>query len=189
MKSQIEIARVNEPPDAEEFFRTIKQEVFFTWSHLTAWCRDYRHNDSQHNDIHHCGPHCHTLPNQHSVLCYYHVRYLGHLALQVGSSNWVYKTQIQSIQRWHHFGAKTNRSAFLLEKRLHRSLYWIQYSWSGSTIILYYINLSVSWNTLLRNQILLCQHIFYYTMLNAAFLSLCWVLYFYCHAQSLNFYC
>ncbi len=51
---------------------------------------------------------------------------------------------------------------FHLEKRLHPFLYWIRYSWSGSTIILKYINLSVSWNTLLRNQILVCQCVFYY---------------------------
>ncbi len=37
----------------------------------------------------------------------YHVRYLSHLALIVGSCNWVYKTQIHSIERWRHFGAKT----------------------------------------------------------------------------------
>ncbi len=56
------------------------------------------------------------------------------------------------------------------KKRLHPSLYWIPYSWSGSTIILYYINLSVSWNTLLRNQISLCQHVFYYRYI----ISLAW---------------
>ncbi len=89
----------------------------------------------------------------------YHVR-LSHLALQVGSSNWVHKTQIHSIQRWRHFGAKTSWSTVLLEGQLHPSLYWIPYSWSGSTIILYYINLSVRWNTLLRNQISLCQYSF-----------------------------
>ncbi len=49
----------------------------------------------------------------------YHVRYLSHLALQVGSSNWVHKTRIHSIQRWHHFGSKTSQSTFLLEKQLH----------------------------------------------------------------------
>ncbi len=88
---------------------------------------------------------------------------MSHLALQVGPSNWVHKTRIHSIQRWHHFGAKTSRSTFLLEKQFHPFLYWIKYSWSGSTHILYYINLSVRWNTLLRNQISLCQHVFYYT--------------------------
>ncbi len=92
----------------------------------------------------------------------YHVRYLSHLTLQVESSDWVHKTWIHPIQRWHHFGAKTIQSAFLLEKRLHPFLYWIRYSWSGSTHILYYIYLSVSWNTLLRNQISSCQYIFYY---------------------------
>jgi len=96
----------------------------------------------------------------------YHVRYLSHLALQVGFSNWVHKTPIHSIQRWQHFGAKTSQFAFLLEKQLHPSLYWIQYSWSGLTIILYYINLPVRWNTLLRNQISPCQHVFYYTTIN-----------------------
>jgi hypothetical protein len=73
------------------------------------------------------------------------------------------KTQIHSIQRWCHFGAQTSQSAFLLEKRLHPFLHWIKYSWSGSTHILYYINLSVRWNTALRNQISSCQHVFYYT--------------------------
>ncbi len=90
----------------------------------------------------------------------YHVRYLSHLALQVGSSKWVHKTQIHSIQRCRHFGAETRCSAFLLEMQLHPSLYWIRYSRSGSTIILYYKNLSVSWYTLLRNQISFCQHVF-----------------------------
>ncbi len=42
----------------------------------------------------------------------YHVRYLSHLALQVGSSNWVHKTRIHFIQRWPHFGTKTSQSAF-----------------------------------------------------------------------------
>ncbi len=92
----------------------------------------------------------------------YHVRYLSHLALQVGSSHWVHKTRIDSIQRWHHFGAIISWSGFLLEKQLHPFLYWIKYSWSGSTNILYYINLSVGWNKLLRNQISLCQRVFYY---------------------------
>ncbi len=64
-----------------------------------------------------------------SVKTTYHVRYLSHLVLQVGSSNRVHKTRIHSIQRWRrHFGAKTNRSAFLLEKWLHPFLYWIRYS-------------------------------------------------------------
>ncbi len=40
--------------------------------------------------------------------------------------------------------------------------YWIKYSWSGSTHILYYINMSGRWNTLLRNMISSCQHVFYY---------------------------
>ncbi len=95
---------------------------------------------------------------------YHHVRYWSHLALQGGSCNWVHKTRIHSIQRWHHFVAKTRRSTILLEKWLHPSLNWIWYSWSGSTIILYYINLLVSWNTLLRNQISLCQHVFNYSI-------------------------
>ncbi len=46
--------------------------------------------------------------------------------------------------------------------RLHSLLYWIWYSWSGSTHIPYYINLSVRWNTLLRNQISSFQQVFYY---------------------------
>jgi len=105
--------------------------------------------------------------NTHSgnkLACLYytnHVRYLSHLALQVGSSNWVHKTQIHSIQRWRWH--QNYPICFPLGKQLHPFLYWIRYSWSRSTIILYYINLSVSWNTLLRNQISLCQHVFYYT--------------------------
>ncbi len=96
---------------------------------------------------------------------FYHVRYLSNLVLQVRSSNWVHKTRINFIQRWHHFGTKTNWSAFLLETWLHPLLYWIRYSWYGSTHILYYINLSVRWNTLLWNQISLCQQVFYYNFL------------------------
>ncbi len=93
---------------------------------------------------------------------FYHARYLSNLALQVRSSNWVHKTRINSIQRWRHFGTKTSWSAFLLETWLYSLSYWIRYSWSGSTHILYYINL---WNTLLINQILLCQQVFYYNFL------------------------
>ncbi len=91
----------------------------------------------------------------------YHVRYLSHLALQVESSNWVHKTRIHSIQRWRHFGAKASQTTFHLEKLLHLFYYWIQYSWSGSNHILYYINLSIRWNTLLRNQI--SSYIFFLT--------------------------
>jgi hypothetical protein len=94
----------------------------------------------------------------------YHVRYLSHLAVQVGSSNWGHKTRIHSIQRCRHFGAKSSRSAFLLEKQLHPFQYWIKYSWSGLAHILYYINLSIRWNTVLRKLISLCQHVFYYTV-------------------------
>ncbi len=94
---------------------------------------------------------------------YYLVRYLSHLGFQVGSSNWVHKTRIHSIQRWCNFGAKTSSSAFLLEKRLHHFLYWIRYPWSRSTHIPHYINLPVRWNILLRNQISSCQQVFYYT--------------------------
>ncbi len=88
--------------------------------------------------------------------------FLSHLALQVGSSNWICKTQIHSIKRWRHFGAKTSQSAFLFEKRLLPLLYWIRHSWSRLTHILCYINLSVRWNTSLRNQISSCQQVFYY---------------------------
>jgi hypothetical protein len=62
-------------------------------------------------------------------------------------------------------GTKTSRSTFLLEKRLHPFLYWIPYSWSGLTHILYSINLLVRWNTLHRNQISSCQYVFYYKKL------------------------
>ncbi len=106
-----------------------------------------------------------VLGTKRSIWYCYHVRYLNHLALQVRSSNWVHKTRIHAIRRWHHFGAKTRQSAFLLEKQLHSSIYLIWYSWSGSTTTLYYINLSVSWNTLLRNQILLGQCVFYYIVI------------------------
>jgi len=34
------------------------------------------------------------------------------MALLVGSSNWVHKTWIHSIQRWRHFGAKTSWSTW-----------------------------------------------------------------------------
>jgi hypothetical protein len=86
-----------------------------------------------------------------------------HFAVQVGFSNWVHKTRIHYIQRWHCFGTKTTWSAFPLEKRLHPFKYWIKDSWSGSTHILYYIKMSVRWNALLRNQISSCQHVLYYS--------------------------
>ncbi len=82
--------------------------------------------------------------------CSYHVRYLSHLALQIGSSNWVHKTQIHSIQTWRHFGANP---LFSCKSSSNCFLYWIQYSWSWSTHILYYISLPVRWNTLLRNPV------------------------------------
>jgi hypothetical protein len=47
------------------------------------------------------------------------IKIFEQFGLQVGSSNRVHKTQIHSIQRWHHFGTKTCVSAFLLEKRFH----------------------------------------------------------------------
>ncbi len=103
----------------------------------------------------------HSFMEQLLYSLVFHVRYLSHLALQVGFSNGVHKTRIHSIQRWHDFGVKTSWSAFLLEKRLYPLLYWIRYSWSRSTHILYYINLSVRWNTLLRKQISSCQQVFY----------------------------
>ncbi len=102
-------------------------------------------------------------------IAFYNVRYSSHLALQEGSSNWVHKTQIHSIQRWRHFGAKISQSVFLLEKRLHPFLYWIKYSWSGLTHILYYINLSIRWNRSPRNQISLFQHVFYYNLVTLKF--------------------
>ena len=82
-----------------------------------------------------------------------------HFALQVGSSNWVHKTRIHSIQRWHHFAAKTSQSTWMAPPLLLLDPVY----WSRWTIILYYIYLSVRWNTLLRNQIFLCQRVFYYT--------------------------
>jgi hypothetical protein len=91
----------------------------------------------------------------------HHVRYLSNLALQVGSSNWVHKTRIHSIQRWHHFGIKLANPLFPSERRLHPFNYWIKYSWSKLTHILYYINLSVRWNIIFRDQISSCQCVFY----------------------------
>ncbi len=83
-------------------------------------------------------PKCSQNHSNHCV--FYHVRYLSHLAFLVGSSNWVHKTRIHSIQRWHPLAPKL------------------------ADPLLYYVNLSVRWNTLVRSQILLCQHIFYYIL-------------------------
>ncbi len=68
--------------------------------------------------------HIRVYNNKHLICSMTHLfnisyKIFEHLVLKVGSSNWVHKTQIHSIQRWHPFGAKTSRSAFLLEKRLH----------------------------------------------------------------------
>ncbi len=41
-------------------------------------------------------------------------------------------------------------------------LFILDHSWSRLTHITYHINLSVRWNTLLRNQISSCQQVFYY---------------------------
>jgi len=107
---------------------------------------------------------CHPDDVQVSVC---HVRYLSHLSLQVGSSNWVHKTQIHSpFKDGTTLAPKLANPLSPLERWLYPFYYWIKYSWSGSTHILYYINLLVRWNTLLRNQILSCQHIFYYIIAN-----------------------
>ncbi len=75
--------------------------------------------------------------------------------------------QLAQVSKYNKDGTtlvpKTSWSVFLMVKQCHPFLYWIWYSQSGSTHILYYINLSVRWNTLLRNQISSCQHVFYYT--------------------------
>ncbi len=82
----------------------------------------------------------------------YHVRYLSHLA--IGSSN----------QDPLYFKVAT------LAPKLANPLwtapppyFWIWYSWSRLTIILYYIYLSLYEIHLLRNQISLCQHTLYYS--------------------------
>jgi len=84
-----------------------------------------------------------------------------HFSLQVVSSNWVHKTQIHSTLA----PKLANRLSFWRSGSTFFK-YWIKYSWSGLTHILYCINMSVRWNTLLRNQILLCQRVFYYTCIS-----------------------
>ncbi len=38
------------------------------------------------------------------ILIFLSCKIFEHFALQVGSINWVHKTQIHSIKKWHHFG-------------------------------------------------------------------------------------
>ncbi len=84
-----------------------------------------------------------------------------HFALQVVSSNWVHKTRIHST-----LAPKLVNPLSFWRSSSTFFKYWIKYSWCRSTHILYYINMSVRWNTLLRNQILLCQRVFYYTCIS-----------------------
>jgi hypothetical protein len=80
------------------------------------------------------------------LLRYYHVS-IWALCSTGGSSNWVHTTRIHSIQRLRHFGAKTSWSAFLVEKQLRPLYIWIQFTWSGSTHMLYYLKMLINQNT------------------------------------------
>ncbi len=86
-----------------------------------------------------------------------------YFALQVRSSNWVHKTKIHSIQGCATLAPKLVNLLSFWRSSSTPFNYWIKYSWSGLAHILYNINMSVRWNTLLRNQISSCQHIFYYS--------------------------
>jgi hypothetical protein len=99
-------------------------------------------------------------------MIFYHVRYLSHFVLQVGSSNWAHKARIHSSQIWCHFGAKLADPLSSWKIGSTHFLSWIKYSWSGLTHIVSFINLSGIWIKLCRNQISSCQHVFYYTFIN-----------------------
>ncbi len=88
---------------------------------------------------------------------------LEHFALQVDPVIESIQLRSTPFKRWCHFGAKTSWSTFLLEKQVHPLYNWILFTWSGLTHIFYYLNMLVRWNTALRNQILWCQQVFYYT--------------------------
>jgi hypothetical protein len=84
-----------------------------------------------------------------------------HFALQVGSSNWVHK--LRSTPFKDVMPKLANPLSFWRSSST-PSKYFIRYSWSRLTNILYYIKMSVRWNTLLRNQISSCQQVFYYNV-------------------------
>ncbi len=102
-----------------------------------------------------------TLVSQQGQAIYYHVRYFQ----PFGFTSRIQQLSSKLRSTPFNYGATLAPKLTDPLGRLHPSLFWIRYSWSGSTIILYYIYLSVRWNKLLRNQISLCQHVFYYIML------------------------
>ena len=106
------------------------------------------------------------------VVMYISCTIFEHVALQVGSSIWIHKLRSTSFKDGTTL---TQKLADLLSFWRSGSTpikYWIKYSWSGSNHILYYINMSVRWNTFLRNQILSCQHVFYYSTFTYAIMQL-----------------
>jgi len=107
-----------------------------------------------------------TLINATLYICY-HVRYLSTLLYKYYPATEFTKLRSTQFKDGATLAPKLANLLSFWRSSSTPFKYWIKYSWSGSTHILYYINMSVRWNTLLSNQILSCQHIFYY---KAAFL-------------------
>jgi hypothetical protein len=85
-----------------------------------------------------------------------------HFALQVGSSNWVHKLGCTPFKDGTTLAPKLADPLSFWRSSSTPSKYRIKYFWSGMTHILYYKNMSVRCNRALRNQIWLCQQVFYY---------------------------
>jgi hypothetical protein len=100
-----------------------------------------------------------------TIICFTQIsrKIFEHFALQVVLSNWVHKTRIHSIKDGATLSPKQADLLSFWRSCSTPFEYWIKYSLSGSTHILNYIKMSVRWNRLLRNQISVCQHVFYYT--------------------------
>ncbi len=86
-----------------------------------------------------------------------------HFALQAGSSNCVHKLGSTPFKDGATLAPKPFDPLFFWRSAPPPLKYWIKYSWSRSTHILYYVKMLVRWNTLLRNQISSCQQVFDYT--------------------------
>jgi len=102
-----------------------------------------------------------------SLRIYVSPKIFEHFALQVGTSNWVHKLGFTPFKDGTTLAPKLADPLSFWRNGSTPSKYCIKYSWPGLTHILYYIKMSVSWNTLVRNQILSCQQVFYYIWTNA----------------------
>jgi len=97
---------------------------------------------------------------------WYHVRYLSTLLYKQDPATEFTKLGSDPFKDGTNLAPKLADPLSFWRSGSTPSKYWIKYSWSGLTHILYYIKMSVRWNTSLRNQISLCQQVFYYIRIN-----------------------